>query len=206
MSQGKTPFTDSISEDHRGTPEEPGRVVTLIERSYWEALADNHHSAPDRVWGVAYRIKRDMVSEVKDYLDIREINGYSIQYTPFHPADGGRTIRTLVYIGTPDNPQFAGVQDPVALSEHISRSHGPSGPNPEYLFNLETSLNDLSKEAEDHHINDLSNRVRAILELNQLPSDRTAVVSKSPPANPDEEAHHRLDHSVEELEEVEKTN
>lgn len=195
--------TNPPSEDHRGTPEAPGRVVTLIERSYWEALHDTHQSAPDRVWGVAYRIQRDKVPEVKDYLDIREINGYSIQHTPFHPADGTPTIRTLVYIGTPDNAQFAGVQDPQALAEHISRSHGPSGPNPEYLLSLEASLNELGEEAGDEHVRDLSDRVRTVLGL-PMPSDKAAAVLQSLPVRP-EEAHHRLEHSVEEQEETEKT-
>lgn len=51
--------------------------MTLIERSFWETLSDPHSSA-DKVWGVAYRIKAEHVEEVKEYLDIREINGYTI--------------------------------------------------------------------------------------------------------------------------------
>ena len=150
------------SEDHRGTPEAPGRVVTLIERSYWEQLTDHHDSAPDKVWGVAYRIKPEKVAEVKDYLDIREINGYSIHYTPFHPADGSPTIRTLVYIGTPDNEQFVGPQDPDKLARHILNSQGPSGLNKDYLYGLDTALQELSPESGDEHVSDLATRVRAL--------------------------------------------
>jgi len=150
------------SQDHRGTPEAPGRVVTLIERPFWETLTDHHDSESDKVWGIAYRIEARKVDEVKEYLDIREINGYTIHYTPFLPSDGSPAIETLVYIGTPDNDQFMGPQDPAALAEHIYRSVGPSGPNKDYLLSLETALDGLSPESGDGHVKDLASRVRSI--------------------------------------------
>ncbi|KAI0184636.1 ChaC-like protein-domain-containing protein, partial [Xylaria flabelliformis] len=155
-------FWQLTSQDHRGTPTAPGRVVTLIERSFWAALADAHDSAPEKVWGTAYRIKAEHVTEVAEYLDIREINGYTIHYTPFYPADGSAPIRTLVYIGTPDNDQFVGPQDPQALAEHIQRSEGPSGLNRDYLLELEKALSELSPESGDAHVTDLSDRLREI--------------------------------------------
>ncbi|KAH8775636.1 ChaC-like protein-domain-containing protein [Diaporthe sp. PMI_573] len=151
------------SQDHRGTPEAPGRVVTLIERSFWETLPDPHSSA-DKVWGVAYRIEAEHVEEVKEYLDIREINGYTIHYTPFCPASNPeKPIRTLVYIGTPDNDQFVGPQDIQALAGHIYLSEGPSGLNRDYLLGLDKALQELSPESGDEHVTDLSERVRAIV-------------------------------------------
>ena len=114
---------------------------------------------------------------MKEYLDIREINGYSIHYTPFkqdmsatfqtvHSADGEtgvpKQIRCLVYIGLPDNPQFLGVQDPQALAEHIVKSRGPSGENIDYLYQLEAALDGLSKESGDEHVSDLASRCREI--------------------------------------------
>jgi glutathione-specific gamma-glutamylcyclotransferase len=137
--------------------------VTLIERSFWETLSDPHPSASsDKVWGTAYRIEAAKVAEVKEYLDIREINGYTIHYTDFHPADGSSVIKTLVYIGTPDNDQFSGPQDPQKLAEHIYRSEGPSGLNKDYLLSLETALEILSPESGDGHVKDLANRLRKI--------------------------------------------
>ena len=101
---------------------------------------------------------------MKEYLDIREINGYTIHYTPFHPADGSSNIQTLVYIGTPDNAQFVGPQDPQELAKHILQSKGPSGRNVDYLLGLEKALVDLSPESGDVHISDLAARVRALQE------------------------------------------
>ncbi|KIW01004.1 hypothetical protein, variant [Verruconis gallopava] len=162
------------SEDHRGTPEAPGRVVTLIAREHYDTLTDHHFSARDeRVWGAAYHIPAPHVAEVKAYLDIREINGYSIEYAAFAPASSSssssssstgmtKPIRCLVYIGLPNNPQFVGPQDPQELARHILRSKGPSGQNREYLYNLERALASLSPESGDGHVSDLASRCRAL--------------------------------------------
>ncbi|USW54281.1 Putative glutathione-specific gamma-glutamylcyclotransferase, gamma-glutamyl cyclotransferase [Septoria linicola] len=174
--------SQQASEDHRGTPEAPGRVCTLIDRKLWETLSDEHPTAPPRVWGAAYRIPAAKVPEVTEYMNIREINGYSIQYTPFkRPEDmsatyqdvhipehltatdaNSKAIKCLVYIGLPDNPQFQGFIPQQELAEHIVKSRGPSGENKDYLYELEKALDALSEESGDEHITDLARRCRSI--------------------------------------------
>lgn len=169
--------------------------MTLIERSYWEELTD-HHDSPERVWGVAYRIIPDKVVEVKEYLDIREINGYSIHYAPFQPADGSKPIRTLVYIGTPDNEQFVGPQDPQKLAEHIFNSQGPSGLNKDYLLNLDVALQGLASGSSDVHISDLARRVR---QLESICEDSAKVLNPTP-----SDHKFRQEASTKEAEEIER--
>lgn len=79
-----------------------------------------------------------------------------------------KPIRCVVYIGLPNNPQFLGAQQPAAVAECIGRSRGPSGENPEYLFQLEESLNDLGEESGDAHVSDLASRVRKLGERSNV--------------------------------------
>ncbi|KAI4118703.1 MAG: hypothetical protein LQ345_001316 [Seirophora villosa] len=127
---------------------------------------------PHYVWGAAYRIPAPHVPAVQTYLDIREINGYSIQYTSFTPAADAATTtllhhpgpieKCMVYIGLPENPQFLGAQPAADVAAVIARSKGPSGENVEYLFMLERALRELGDAAGDEHVEDLARRVREI--------------------------------------------
>lgn len=162
-----------------------------------------HSEAPPTVWGAAYRIPAPKVAEVRAYLDLREINGYSMQYTPFHASSdhraqlpSGQTVKCLVYIGLPDNPQFLGPQDPQALAEHIVSSNGPSGENREYLYQLDEALRGLSVESEDEHVGDLARRCREV-EARVLVAEQDGSVGG-------DGAELKMSTSTDEQEEVEK--
>ena len=156
-----------------------------------------HESPEERVWGAAYHIPTAHVASVRSYLDIREINGYSIQFTPFYPASSSpEPIKTLVYIGLPSNPQFLGPQDPQELAGHILKSRGPSGENKEYLYLLEDGLRGLSRESGDAHVGDLVRRARGIEDAESTKTGGNAGEAVG-------EVLHRVG-STEEQEEVEK--
>ncbi|KAJ5111328.1 hypothetical protein N7532_001863 [Penicillium argentinense] len=173
------------STDHRGTPEQPGRVVTVIEREFWETLDDplahleSESASTGKVWGAAYHIPASHAEEVHDYLDEREIDGYTAHFTPFHavsrvsthtvsktPESSEETpIVTMVYIGQPTNPQFLREREqrePENVAQVISAGHGQSGKNTEYLYLLEKALEGLGLGTADVHVTDLVRRVKAI--------------------------------------------
>lgn len=127
------------SHDHRGTPDAPGRVVTLIE-------------APGAIChGMAYLI----TPEVFAHLDHREKDGYLRLATPIsfedEEADNApESVLGLVYIATPDNLAFIGEASERDIAEHIARSAGPSGPNSDYLNHLAHALRELGRD--DPHV------------------------------------------------------
>ncbi|WP_417532036.1 gamma-glutamylcyclotransferase [Marinobacter lipolyticus] len=117
------------SHDHRGTPEAPGRVVTLIENR--EA----------RCKGIAYRVS----PSVFEHLDVREKNGY-LRLTIQLAFEDGSHAEGLVYIATEDNEAFLGHASEEDIARQITSASGPSGPNSEYLLRLAESLRMLGEE------------------------------------------------------------
>ncbi|OLO05882.1 MULTISPECIES: gamma-glutamylcyclotransferase [Salinicola] len=126
------------SHDHRGTPEAPGRVVTLVA----DAGATCH--------GMAYRIP----PRVFEPLDIREKNGYLRVVTDMTfedgAADGVEQAEGVVYLAGEDNAAYLGPAEEAAIARQIAESHGPSGPNRDYLLNLAAALRELGFE--DAHV------------------------------------------------------
>ena len=131
------------SHDHRGTPEAPGRVVTLIA----EPGAICH--------GMAYLITPDVFAP----LDHREKNGYLRLAIPITFEDGD-VVEGLVYIATPDNTAFLGAASEQEIARHIARSAGPSGPNSDYLNHLAHALRELGRH--DQHVFEIERHLAAL--------------------------------------------
>ncbi|MEQ5816157.1 gamma-glutamylcyclotransferase [Marinobacter sp. NFXS11] len=111
------------SHDHRGTPEAPGRVATLVEK-------------PGAVCkGMAFRVS----PSVFEHLDVREKNGY-LRLSTTLTFDDGSHAEGLVYIATEDNEAFLGHAPDVDIARQIASASGPSGPNAHYLLRLAESL------------------------------------------------------------------
>ena len=135
------------STDHRGVPGAPGRVVTL------------EHASDSRCFGAAYRIGEADATQVLDNLDHRERGGYERLRLPLAFNDGGGA-EGLVYIATPANPNYLGPAPLDAIAAQVSRSHGPSGANAEYVLRLADSLRELGFH--DDHVFELERLVRRV--------------------------------------------
>jgi cation transport protein ChaC len=133
------------SHDHRGTPEAPGRVVTLIPQ-------------PGAICaGMAYLITPQTLSQ----LDVREKNGYLRVLTTLHMDD--QHTEGLVYIATEENAAFLGPAPEPDIARHIAASTGPSGPNRDYLIQLAAALREL--EADDPHVFEIEQHLLQLLVL-----------------------------------------
>lgn len=142
--------------DHRGVPEKPGRVVTLLPGDV----------AVDRVYGVAYRIAASQKAKVLDHLDYREKNGYERFSVEFHEYPAATMpIEVIIYMATQANDSYAGnVWQVPCIASQIFTSAGPSGPNREYLFNLSIAMHQLFPDVHDEHLEELVECVQDLIE------------------------------------------
>lgn len=149
--------------DHRGTPESPGLVATLLADADLEARGlRDPTSAPSSTCGLCYRVGAADVARVLDYLDVREKGGYTRALVDVLPAgsDAAGTsgagasspVRALVYSATPENPNFLPkmLSDLPAAATTIATAHGPSGANIVYLESLATWLDEVGEH--DQHV------------------------------------------------------
>ena len=144
------------SEDHRGVPGNPGRVVNLLK-------SENPNA---KVWGVAYEIDQETWDKkVMAHLDHREKGGYQQHTIRFYPKDEieGLTkegVDVTVYVGLETHRQYAGPASLEEMAKTILTSVGPSGRNIDYLYNLASALQQI--DPDDEHIFTLEKKVREL--------------------------------------------
>jgi glutathione-specific gamma-glutamylcyclotransferase len=129
--------------DHRGVPENPGRVVTLLK------------SDDGRVYGMGYKIAEGKEDEVLNHLDYREKNGYEKIETTFYPIDESSPKPTIVYVANASNPSWNSNHNLSDIAEQIHEAVGPSGGNPEYVYNLCDAMRQYFHNIKDDHLFEL---------------------------------------------------
>ena len=143
------------SEDHRGTPEAPGRVVTLVP------------DAQEYCYGVAYLVSNVEIERTFAQLDHREKNGYtrltlSLKLGSETTLENQEIVQGITYIANENNEAYRGPAPIKQIAEEIFHSVGPSGTNIEYLLELAEALR--ARAIDDPHIFALETEVLALLQ------------------------------------------
>ena len=116
------------SHDHRGTPESPGRVLTLVKQ-------------PGAICvGMAYRITPGEFA----HLDHREKNGYLRLLTEIEFQDQS-SVEGVFYVARDDNAAFLGPASDIEIADQIAAAEGPSGTNRDYVLQLADALRQLGE-------------------------------------------------------------
>jgi cation transport protein ChaC len=138
------------SPDHRGTPEAPGRVVTLLPvPGAWCA-------------GVAYRLDAVEGAKVLAEVDVREQAGFervevALHASPSPPSSRAPFAVGVVYVASATNTHYLGPASADSIAAHVARSAGPSGSNTDYVVRLAAALRDMG--AVDPHVEEIAERL-----------------------------------------------
>ncbi|KAH7730221.1 ChaC-like protein [Aphelenchoides avenae] len=140
----------TLSPDHRGTPEKPGRVVSLIPDANGGTC-----------WGLAYRVPADAVESTISYLNLRESAGYQCEQVEFHPDDGRTSFALHVYISRDhaENIYHTGPTEIDTIVREIISSRGKSGSNLEYALRLADSQRRMAPHFRDDHLFEIERRL-----------------------------------------------
>ncbi len=129
------------SHDHRGTPDAPGRVVTLVPMTQEKCV------------GLAYRLHATTVEIILNKLDHREQDGYRRIVLSVALADG-RVVDALTWIAEANNVSWLGNAPFDEIVNQIACRGGPSGSNQAYLLKLADALEKLA--IRDTHVEALA--------------------------------------------------
>nr|XP_037272140.1 putative glutathione-specific gamma-glutamylcyclotransferase 2 [Rhipicephalus microplus] len=131
------------SEDHRGVPGKPGRVVTLVPST----------DQNDCVWGVAYEIPEGEKDDVIGRLDFREKDGYDRVQVTFYPGKSEeKPFPLTIYVAQKENPFYLGPANALDIARQIRSAEGPSGSNREYLLSLIECMRNIAPHVRDQHL------------------------------------------------------
>lgn len=136
------------SPDHRGTPDAPGRVATILQGD-----------AIDAIGVVAYRLDPALEPEIRARLDHREQAGYAVASVTV-ALDDGRQVPGALYAAGPGNPSWLGPAPLDEMARQIATCVGPSGPNRAYLTELDDALERMGRV--DPHVRRLRHAVDAL--------------------------------------------
>lgn len=142
---------------HRGTPESPGRVATLIK------------DESSKTWGKAFQLRGvRQINEGLKHLCGREmrLGGYAFEVLQFqvqNSTSGQGMITAVTFVANPDNDLYLGPANVADIAHTIVNSKGKSGHNLEYLFRLTDSLRSIASDFTDPHLQSLERECHAIL-------------------------------------------
>jgi len=147
---------------YRGTVDQPGRVVTIVED---EETSDTY--------GLAFKVQGwSQVVAALDHLHFREIqSGYVFRAGTIESLDNGKCVQALTVIALKDNALF---MEPSAddhvyvkrMAYQIATASGKGGPNHEYLTKLADCMRNLFPQAWDEHLFQLETYMLQFLNAN----------------------------------------
>jgi len=126
------------SPDHRGTPEQPGRVVTMLR---WPT----QHCV-----GMAFAVHERDRAAVLGRLDVREVAGYERVQVPVRSSLSNLPFaNATAWVATTSNANFIGLASVDDMVKQIRCASGASGTNREYVIQLAKALQALGAPEDD---------------------------------------------------------